>query len=87
MNPTLLALHPDIQALLPKLDALYKDLHQHPELSMQEVRTAALVAKNLHHCGYQVTEKVGVTGVVGLLENGEGPVIMLRADMDALPMP
>ena len=87
MNPTLLALQPDIQALLPKLDALYKDLHQHPELSMQEVRTAALVAQNLHHYGYQVTEKVGVTGVVGLLENGEGPVVMLRADMDALPMP
>jgi len=77
---------PAIGALLPELEALYKDLHQHPELSMQEFRTAALVAERMEKLGYEVSREVGVTGVVALLRNGEGPVVMLRADMDALPM-
>ncbi|MCP3725542.1 M20 family metallopeptidase [Paraburkholderia sp. CNPSo 3272] len=77
---------PAIGALLPELEALYKDLHQHPELSMQEFRTAALVAQRMEKLGYEVSSEVGVTGVVALLRNGEGPVVMLRADMDALPM-
>ncbi|WP_321931319.1 M20 family metallopeptidase [Paraburkholderia guartelaensis] len=77
---------PAIGALLPELEALYKDLHQHPELSMQEFRTAALVAERMEMLGYEVSREVGVTGVVALLRNGEGPVVMLRADMDALPM-
>ncbi|WP_321963661.1 M20 family metallopeptidase [Paraburkholderia sp. J7] len=77
---------PAIGALLPELEALYKDLHQHPELSMQEFRTAALVAERMEKLGYEVSREVGVTGVVGVLRNGEGPVVMLRADMDALPM-
>ncbi|HKR46232.1 MAG TPA: M20 family metallopeptidase [Paraburkholderia sp.] len=77
---------PAIGALLPELEALYKDLHQHPELSMQEFRTAALVAERMEKLGYDVSREVGVTGVVALLRNGEGPVVMLRADMDALPM-
>ncbi|WP_028207291.1 M20 family metallopeptidase [Paraburkholderia nodosa] len=77
---------PAIGALLPELEALYKDLHQHPELSMQEFRTAALVAQRMEKLGYEVSREVGVTGVVALLRNGEGPVVMLRADMDALPM-
>ncbi|WP_321940268.1 MULTISPECIES: M20 family metallopeptidase [unclassified Paraburkholderia] len=77
---------PAIGALLPELEALYKDLHQHPELSMQEFRTAALVAERMQKLGYEVSREVGVTGVVGVLRNGEGPVVMLRADMDALPM-
>ncbi len=70
----------------PALEALYKDLHQHPELGMQEVRTAGILAQHLRSAGFTVTEKVGGTGVVGLLKNGEGPTILVRADMDALPM-
>jgi hippurate hydrolase len=71
---------------LPKLEALYKDIHAHPELSMQETRTADLAARHLADDGYEVTTGVGKTGVVGLLRNGEGPTVMLRADMDALPV-
>ena len=65
---------------------IYRDLHQHPELSMQEHRTAGIAADHLEKLGYGVTRGVGVTGVVGLLQNGDGPTVMLRADMDALPM-
>jgi amidohydrolase len=65
---------------------LYKDLHAHPELSMQETRTAGIAADRLRAAGYEVTTGVGTTGVVGLLRNGDGPAIMLRADMDALPV-
>jgi hippurate hydrolase len=72
--------------LLPSLEATYKDVHAHPELSMQETRTADLAAKHLTDLGYEVTTGVGKTGVVGLLRNGEGPTVMLRADMDALPI-
>ncbi len=75
-----------IPALLPKLEALYKDVHAHPELSMQESRTAGLAADRLRAAGYEVTGAVGKTGVVGLLRNGPGPTVMLRADMDALPV-
>ena len=72
--------------LLPDLEALYKDIHAHPELSMQETRTAGIAADRLKKAGYEVTTGVGKTGVVGLLRNGEGPTVMLRADMDALPI-
>ena len=65
---------------------LYQDLHQHPELSFQETRTAGIVADRLRALGYDVTTGVGRTGVVGILANGDGPVVMLRADMDALPV-
>jgi len=75
-----------LDSLLPDLEALYKDLHSHPELSMQEVRTAGVAADRLRAAGYDVTTGVGKTGVVGLLHNGEGPTVMLRADMDALPV-
>ncbi|MFJ3758635.1 amidohydrolase [Streptomyces sp. NPDC090080] len=71
---------------LPELRALYEDLHAHPELSFQEERTAAVVAERLRDQGWEVTERVGGTGVVGVLANGEGPVVLLRADMDALPV-
>lgn len=71
---------------LPRLEAVYKDIHAHPELSMQETRTADLAAKHLRDGGYEVTTAIGKTGVVGLLRNGEGPAVMLRADMDALPV-
>jgi amidohydrolase len=72
--------------LLPDLESLYKDVHAHPELSMQETRTAGLAADRLRAGGYEVTTGVGKTGVVGLLRNGDGPTVMLRADMDALPV-
>jgi amidohydrolase len=72
--------------LLPDLEALYKDIHAHPELSMHETRTASLAAERLRSAGYEVTTGVGKTGVVGLLRNGDGPTVMLRADMDALPV-
>ena len=75
-----------LDGLLPELEPLYKDIHAHPELSMQEVRTAKLAADHLRAVGYDVTAGVGKTGVVGLLRNGEGPTLMLRADMDALPI-
>ncbi|RQS07304.1 M20 family metallopeptidase [Burkholderia sp. Bp8998] len=75
-----------IESLLPELEAIYKDLHEHPELSMQEVRTARIAADYLENVGYDVTRGVGVTGVVAVLRNGDGPTVMLRADMDALPM-
>ncbi len=69
-----------------ELEDLYRDVHQHPELSMQEHNTAAKAAQRLRRAGYEVTEGVGGTGVVGVLRNGEGPTVMLRADMDALPV-
>ena len=72
--------------LLAKLETIYKDIHANPELSMQERRTAGIAAKWLREQGYEVTEGVGGTGVVGLLRNGEGSTVLLRADMDALPM-
>src|SRR5438067_7103006 len=75
-----------LPSLLPELEALYTDVHAHPELSMQETRTAGLAAERLRAAGYNVTTAVGKTGVVGLLRNGAGPTVMLRADMDALPV-
>jgi amidohydrolase len=71
---------------LADLAGLYQDIHANPELAFAEHRTAALVAARLRDLGYQVTEGVGRTGVVGVLRNGEGPVAALRADMDALPV-
>lgn len=76
-----------LDALLPSLRELYQDLHRHPELSLQEARTAGVVAGRLRaQPGWEVTEGVGGTGVVGVLTNGEGPTVLLRADMDALPV-
>jgi amidohydrolase len=75
-----------VGAMLEDLEELYKDVHRHPELSMQEERTAALAAERLQTAGFEVTAGVGRTGVVGLLRNGDGPTVMLRADMDALPV-
>jgi hippurate hydrolase len=68
------------------LEALYIDLHQHPELSFQETRTAGIAAGHLRDLGLEVHEGIGVTGVVGVLANGDGPVVWVRADMDALPV-
>ena len=72
--------------LLVKLEGIYKDLHANPELAMQEHRTASIAAEWLRQQGYEVMEGVGGTGVVGLLRNGEGATVLLRADMDGLPM-
>src|SRR3546814_19241131 len=86
--PDLAAANARLTALLdknyPALDALYKDLHQHPELGMQEVRTAGILAQHLRDAGFTVTEKVGGTGVVGLLKNGAGPTLLVRADLDEI---
>jgi len=71
---------------LPSLVALYKELHANPELSLHEVETAARVAKELREAGLEVTEKVGGHGIVGVLKNGDGPVILVRTDLDALPV-
>lgn len=68
------------------LHEIYKDLHQNPELSLQEFRTAGIVAGHLRDLGFEVHTEIAVTGVVGVLENGDGPVVMLRADMDGLPV-
>ena len=76
----------NLQGVLPDLEKVYVDLHAHPELSMQEARTAEVAAAHLRTAGYEVTTGIGKTGVVGLLRNGDGPTVMLRADMDALPV-
>src|SRR5256886_16062828 len=79
---------------LPSLLTIYKDVHSHPELSTQEERTSALLAKELKAVGCNVTENVGkyeksdqkCFGVVGLMKNGDGPVALVRTDLDALPV-
>ena len=75
-----------LDALRPSIEDLYRDLHQHPELSHAEQRTSALVAERLRTAGYEVHDSVGGTGVVGVLRNGDGRTVLLRADMDALPV-
>ncbi len=75
-----------ISADLPGLMAIYRDLHQNPELSFQEVRSAKIMADAARAAGFEVTERVGKTGVVAVLRNGPGPTVLIRADMDALPV-
>ncbi|ADY52017.1 amidohydrolase [Pseudopedobacter saltans DSM 12145] len=75
-----------IEKLLPELEDIYKDIHRNPELSMQEFRTAKIATDYLTKYQYEVSTQIGTTGVVGLMKNGEGPTVMLRADMDALPI-
>ena len=72
-----------VDADTARLTAIFKDLHQHPEIGFTENRTAAIVAKNLKALGFTVTEGVGQTGVVGVLKNGPGPTVWFRADMDS----
>jgi hippurate hydrolase len=87
--------NPIPDATIEKMDALidkdaarvqdiYKDIHEHAELALMETRTAGVVARELRACGFDVKTGIGVTGVVGIMRNGEGPVMMFRADMDAL---
>ncbi|MBB4098305.1 amidohydrolase [Sphingomonas kyeonggiensis] len=78
--------HDATQAALPQLMEFYRDFHANPELSTHEVKTAAKLAEEARKAGYKVTEKVGGTGVVAVLENGPGPVLLIRADMDGLPV-
>ena len=80
------ALQDAIKADMPQLMAMYRDLHANPELSMAEARTPAKLAAEVRKLGFTVTEKVGKTGVVAVMKNGPGPVLLLRADMDALPV-
>ncbi len=75
-----------IQADMPGLTAIYRDLHANPELSFQEVRSARILADAARKAGFEVTEKVGRTGIVAVLRNGAGPTVLIRADMDALPV-
>src|SRR3954452_10280001 len=75
-----------LESSRPWQEGLYRDVHEHPELSHQETRTAALVAGRLRDAGFEVHEGVGGTGVVGVLRNGDGATVLLRADMDALPV-
>ncbi len=76
-----------IAADMPALLETYRDLHIHPELSFKEVRSAGILAAAAKKAGFEVTSGVGGTGVVAVLRNGPGPVLLLRADMDALPVP
>ena len=75
-----------VDAEYPSLFGIYTNLHAHPELSFMEVKTAALVAGELRTLGFTVAEHIGKTGVVGVLTNGPGPVVLVRADMDGLPI-
>ncbi|MDP9226048.1 MAG: amidohydrolase, partial [Actinomycetota bacterium] len=75
-----------LEALYPSLDALYIDLHKNPELSLHEEKTAAKLATRLRALGFEVAEHVGGHGIVGVLKNGPGPTVLVRTDMDALPI-
>lgn len=79
-------LRDSVSAQMPDLMALYRDLHANPELSFEEVETAAKLGKRMRALGFEVTEGVGKTGVVAVMRNGDGPTVMLRADMDGLPV-
>src|SRR6202022_3955708 len=80
------AIEASVEGDYPKLDALYKHIHAHPELAFEEVKTAARLAAEMRALGFEVTEKVGKTGLVAIYKNGDGPTIMVRTELDALPM-
>jgi hippurate hydrolase len=86
MGGTRPALLEGLDGLMGQAEEFYTDLHAHPELSLQEYRTAEQAANRLGEAGFEVTTGVGTTGVVGVLRNGDGPAVALRADMDALPV-
>ena len=75
-----------VGAMYPWLDATYKDLHAHPEIAFQETRTAGKLAAEMRKLGFTVTEKVGKTGIVAVLKNGAGPTVLVRTELDGLPM-
>lgn len=76
----------ELDHIYPELDALYRDIHAHPEVAFQETRTAALLAARMRKLGFTVTEHVGRTGIVAIYHNGPGPVVLVRTELDALPM-
>jgi hippurate hydrolase len=76
----------DVDAIYPEMQTLYRELHQSPELSNQETKTAAKLAARLRELGFEVTSGVGGTGFVGVLKNGTGPVVALRTELDGLPV-
>src|SRR5271166_6475268 len=76
----------EVDAAYAEAHALYVDLHQNPELSTHETQTAAKLASRLKNLGYEVTEHVGGTGIVAVMKNGAGPTVMLRTELDALPV-
>ncbi|HTR85676.1 MAG TPA: amidohydrolase [Reyranella sp.] len=76
-----------LDAQYAHLDSLYKDIHEHPELGFQEQRTSARLAAEMKALGFEVTEGVGKTGIVAIFKNGPGPVVMVRTELDALPLP
>ena len=87
------ALKAQVDKQMPELTATYKQLHQHPELSHHEEQTSAFLAGELRKTGYEVTEHIGkyedgskAWGIVGILKNGAGPTVLIRTDMDALPV-
>src|SRR5580698_1064043 len=76
----------EVQTLIPGLETLYQDIHAHPEIAVHETRTAALLAHQMRRLGFTVTEGVGGTGLVAIYENGPGPTVLVRTELDALPM-
>ena len=80
------AIDAQLDKTYPHLDALYKDIHQHPELGFQETATAAKLAAEMRALGFEVTEHVGGTGIVAIYKNGAGPMVLVRTELDALPM-
>ena len=77
---------PIVSGMYPSLETLYKDLHANPEIAFQEVQTAAKMAGEMRKLGFEVTEKIGGTGVVAIYKNGAGPTVLVRTELDALPM-
>jgi amidohydrolase len=80
------AIESSVESDYPSLDTLYKDIHAHPEVAFQEVKTAAKLAAEMRALGFEVTEKIGKTGLAAIYKNGDGPTIMVRTELDALPM-
>lgn len=78
--------HKAVDADAMRVQEIFKDIHEHPELGFMETRTAQIVERELQSLGFEVKAGIGITGVVGVLKNGDGPVFMFRADMDALPI-
>ncbi|MES2317754.1 MAG: amidohydrolase [Pseudomonadota bacterium] len=75
-----------VNSVYPQLESIYKDLHAHPEIAFQELRTAGVLAADMRAIGFHVTEKIGKTGLVAIYKNGPGPTVMVRTELDGLPM-
>lgn len=85
-SSTPVSLSATIDEIYPELDFLYKDLHQHPEIAFEEYRTAGVLSAKMESLGFDVVEGIGGTGIVAVLSNGDGPTVLVRTDLDALPM-